>query len=189
MVLLHLRIAIGGFDTPKSQQRAALDAEILFYPRKQRLVLLQRLLAGHDAPFGDAAIDVLPKLLVELRLVAQFLEHGHVRLDATHHARPGRFRNSLGDCALAKRLAPLLETGRGGGKGGKGVREQNAGTDASLEQRAARCRVGKVGLLHLLILADCEGRQQNSPKVFGRNLRSKLGRPTPPTAPDRADAI
>src|SRR5258706_6154449 len=40
MVLLHQRIAVGAFDAPQRQQRAALDAEILFDPRKQRLVLL-----------------------------------------------------------------------------------------------------------------------------------------------------
>src|SRR5258706_7436104 len=40
MVLLHQRIAVGGFDAPQRQQCAALDPEILFDPRKQRLVLL-----------------------------------------------------------------------------------------------------------------------------------------------------
>ena len=33
----------------------------------------------HDAPVRDAAIDVLPDLLVELRLLLHLLEHGHIR--------------------------------------------------------------------------------------------------------------
>ena len=102
MVLLHQRIAIGGLDAPQRQQRAALDAEILLDPREQRLVLPQRFLAGDDAPVGDAAIDVLPDLLVELRLLLHLLEHGHVRLDAAHHAGPGRVRDAFCQCAGAK---------------------------------------------------------------------------------------
>ena len=68
MVLLHLRIAIGGLDPPQRQQRAALDAKIMLDPREQRLVLPQRLLAGDDAPVRHPAIDVLPELLVEFGL-------------------------------------------------------------------------------------------------------------------------
>jgi len=63
MILLHQGIAERGFDAPQRQQCAAFDAEILFDPREQRFVLLQRFLAGDDAPVRDAAIDVLPDLL------------------------------------------------------------------------------------------------------------------------------
>ena len=137
MVLLHQRIAIGGFDAPQRQQRAALDAEILFDPREQRLVLPQRFLAGDDAPVRDAAVDVLPDLLVEFRLLLHLLEHGHVRLDAAHHAGLGRLRNALGQRAGAKAVAPLVEAGRGGGKRGERMREQGAGAEAGSQQRAA----------------------------------------------------
>ena len=116
MVLLHQRIAIGGLHAPQRQQRAALDAKILFDPREQRLVLPQRLLAIDDAPVGDAAVDVLPDLLVELRLPLHLFEHGHVRLDAAHHAGVGRIRDAFGQRAGAKRVAPLVEAGRGRGE-------------------------------------------------------------------------
>ena len=68
MVLLHLRIAIGGFHAPQRQQRAALGAEIMFDPGEQCLMLPQGFLACDDAPVGDAAVDVLPDLLVEFGL-------------------------------------------------------------------------------------------------------------------------
>ena len=138
MVLLHQRIAIGGFDAPQRQQRAALDAVVLFDPRKQRLVFSQRFLAGDDTPFRDAAIDVLPNLLVELRLISQLIEHGHVRFDAAHHPRPGRLRNSLGERVRAKGIAPVVEAGRRDSKGGERMREQDGRTDARSEKRAAR---------------------------------------------------
>ena len=153
MVLLHQRIAIGGFDTPQRQQRAALDAEILLDPRKQRLVLLQRFLAGDDAPVRDAAIDVLPDLLVEFRLLLHLLEHGHVRLDAAHHAGPGRVRDALGQRPRAKAVAPLIEAGRGGGERGEGMREQGAGAEAGSQQGAARRRVQRIRLFHRASLA------------------------------------
>ena len=62
------------FDAPQRQQCAALDAEIALDPRKYRLVLSQRLLASDDPPVRDAAVDVLPDLFAELRLVAHLLE-------------------------------------------------------------------------------------------------------------------
>ena len=121
MVLLHQGIAVGGFDAPQRQQRAALDAEILFDPRKQRFILPQRFLAGDDAPVRDAAIDVLPDLLVEFRLLLHLLEHGHVRLDVAHHAvyrsRPKRLspahahesRRAIGRSQAASRQTPRRE--------------------------------------------------------------------------------
>ena len=135
VVLLHQRIAIGGLDAPQRQQRAALDAKILLDPREQRLVLPQRFLAGGDAPVRGAAIDVLPDLLVEFRLLLHLPEHGHVGLDAAHHAGVGRIRNALCQRAGAKIVAPLVEAGRGGGERGDGTGEQGAGAEAGLQQR------------------------------------------------------
>src|SRR5205823_6838890 len=97
MVLLHERIAEGGFDTPQRQQRAAFDAVILFDARKQGFILLQRFLAGDDAPVRYPAVDVLPDLLVEFRLVAHLLEHRHIGLDAAHYTAPGRIRHAFGE--------------------------------------------------------------------------------------------
>ena len=127
MVLLHQGIAERGLDAPQRQQRAALDAKILLDPREQRLVFFQRFLAGDDAPVGDAAIDVLPDLLVELGLLLHLLEHGHVRFDAAHHARIGRLRDALRQRPRAKTVAPLIEAGRCRGKRRHGTGEQGAG--------------------------------------------------------------
>ena len=114
VVLLHQRIAIGGLDPPQSQQRTALDAEIALDACEQRLVVFQRDLAVDDAPVGDAAVDVLPDLLMEFGLVAHLLEHAHVGFDPRHRALPGRGRDALGHCACAKTLTPFLEAWRRG---------------------------------------------------------------------------
>ena len=160
MVLLHQGIAVSGFDAPQRQQRAALDPKILFDPRKQRLVLLQRFLAGDDAPVRDAAIDVLPDLLVELRLLLHLLEHGHIRLDAAHHAGPGRVRNALRQCARAKAVAPLIEAGRCRGKCRERMREQGAGTEAGSQQRPARRGFQRIRMFHAGSLAAQGGARQ-----------------------------
>ena len=130
MVLLHQGIAIGRFDAPQRQQGAALDTEILFDAREQRLVFLQRLLAGDDAPVRGAAVDVLPDLLVEFRLLLHLPEHAHVGLDAAHHPGPGRIGNALGQRACAKTVAPCVEAGRGGGECRERAGEQGAGAEA-----------------------------------------------------------
>ena len=135
MVLLHQGIAIGGFNAPQRQQRAALDAKILLDPREQRLVLLQRLAAVDDAPVRDAAVDVLPDLLVEFRLLLHLPEHAHVGLDAAHHPRPGRVRNAFCQGARAKIVAPLVEAGRRRGKRSQRRGEQGAGAEAGLAAR------------------------------------------------------
>jgi hypothetical protein len=128
VVLLHQGIAIGGFDAPQRQQRAALDAVVLLDPGKQRLVLLQRLAAFDDAPVRDAAINVLPDLFVEFGLVPKLLENGHVRLDPAHHPRPGRLRNSFRQSVGAKAIAPLFEARRCCGKYRKRTHKQQSRT-------------------------------------------------------------
>ena len=114
MILLHLGIAEGALDAPEREQRAALDAEVLFDAREQRFVLFQRELAVNDAPVGDAAIDVLPGGLGELRLGLHFPEDAHVGLDPRHGVVPGRFRNALGHRPVTEMLAPFVEPGRCG---------------------------------------------------------------------------
>ena len=116
MVPLHLRVAIGGFDAPQRQQCAALDAEIMFDPRKQRLVLSQRFLAGDDAPVRYPSVDVLPDLLVEFRLVAislntvmsgamwamtRFQVASEIPLARARSRKPSRHRSKPGGVAKA----------------------------------------------------------------------------------------
>src|SRR5436853_91399 len=66
VVLLHDRIAERRLDAPQAEDDSALDAEILLDPREQRRVGLRALLSGLNAPVGDAAVEILPELLVEL---------------------------------------------------------------------------------------------------------------------------
>ena len=47
-----------------------VDAVILLDAGKQRRIFLRLLLAGGDAPVGDAAVEILPDLLLELGLVS-----------------------------------------------------------------------------------------------------------------------
>src|SRR5262249_2894563 len=103
---------IGRLDAPEREQGTTLDPEIPLDPIEQRYVGLQRLLAVDDAPIGNAPVDVLPDLFIELRLVVDLLEHGHVGLDTAHGAAPGRLRYALCKGARAKIVAPLIEAGR-----------------------------------------------------------------------------
>ncbi len=141
VVALYPGIAEGGFDAPQRQQRAALDAVIPFDPREQRLVFPQRFLAGGDAPVGDAAIDVLPGLLAELRLVPHLIEYGDVRLDAAHDAVPGRLGNAFCQRVRAEAVPPLVEAGRSRCERAQRRREQDSGRKAGSQQGAARQRV------------------------------------------------
>src|ERR1700727_3858798 len=115
---------------PQSRRGAALDAEVWLYPGEQRLVFPERRAAVDDAPVRDPAIDILPEFFVELRLVSEFPEDGHIRLDAAHHPRPGRFGNTLRQCVGAKPVAPLFEAEWGGCEGGERVGEYGAGAQA-----------------------------------------------------------
>ena len=153
MVLLHLGIAVSGLHAPQREQRAALDAKFPFDPDKQRFVLPQRLLAGDDAPVRDAAIDVLPDLLVKLRLLLHLPEHGDVRLDAAHHARPRRLRNAFCERAASKIVAPSIEARRCCGQRGQRTREQGAGAKAVLQQRAPCRFVQRINSRHAGIVS------------------------------------
>jgi hypothetical protein len=137
VVLLHQRIAIGGFDAPQREQRAALDPEILFDPRKQRFVLPQRFLAGDDAPVRYAAIDVLPDLFAEFGLLPHLPEDTHVRLGVPHRAGPGRLRDAAGERPRAKIVAPLLVTGRRGWRRQR-LHQQGTGAETGSQHGAAR---------------------------------------------------
>ena len=148
MALLHQRIAVCGFDAPEREQRAALDAEILLDAIEQRRIPLQCHLAVDDAPVGNATVDVLPDLLGELGLIADLLEHAHVRLDVAHRPVPGCFRNAFGECAVAKAVAPLVEAGRCCAACSERRRKQRGGTQTRAQQRAARRSFWGIALVH-----------------------------------------
>ena len=101
-------------------------------------VVLRALLAGLDAPVGDAAVDVLPELLVELGLAADFREYGRVGLQAAHHARVGRVGNALRERTRAECLDPLRERLRGDlREGGCAERKRGRAAEGGFEQISA----------------------------------------------------
>jgi hypothetical protein len=69
----------------------------MFDAREQSTVMTQRFLASVDAPVGHAAVDVLPELFLELRLVAHLREHAHVGFDPAHHTRIRGAGHAFGD--------------------------------------------------------------------------------------------
>jgi hypothetical protein len=109
VVLLHHRIAEGRLDAPQPEDHGAPDAKILLDAREQGAEFPQAFLAGLDAPVGDTAVDVLPELLVELRLAAHLLEDGQVRLQVAEHPIKGRVGNALGGRACPQAREPGLE--------------------------------------------------------------------------------
>src|SRR5207253_3077035 len=127
--------------------------KILLDAREQRLVLLQGFTAVDDAPVRDAAVDVLPDLLVEFRLLLHLPEYAHVGLDAAHHPGPGRIRNTFCKGARAKIVAPRVEAGWRRRKRRKSRHEQGAGADAALQQGAAGRSIRGIGLFHAPSLA------------------------------------
>jgi hypothetical protein len=87
----------------------AIDAVFLFDAHEQRIVVLRHLLAGGDAPVGNAAIEVLPGQLLEFRLRALQRIDRRIRFDAAHHAVVGFFRNAALERARPKPRDPLRE--------------------------------------------------------------------------------
>ena len=85
MVLLDVRIAEGRFDAPEPEHDPAVDPVVLLDAGKERRIFLRLLLAGRDAPVGDAAIEVLPNLLVEFGLGADELKNCRIGFDMAHN--------------------------------------------------------------------------------------------------------
>ena len=132
MILLHDRVAERGLHAPQAEQRHRRDAIIFLDAREQRREFLGAFLAEGDAPFRDAAVEILPELLVEFRLRALQREHAHVGLEAAHHAVIGRVRYAARLGAGAEALDPLLERLR------RRLRER-------IERKCDRGRGGKAG--------------------------------------------
>src|SRR5262249_12719624 len=76
---------------------------------EERRIFLCLLLPGFDAPVGDPAVEVLPKLLAEFGLVALEFENLSIGLEPVHHARIGRIRHAARPPPLAGRLDPIAE--------------------------------------------------------------------------------
>src|ERR1700730_5075504 len=109
MVLLHVRIAERGFDSPQAKHDRAANAVILLDPGEQAGIFLGFFLARRDAPVRDTAIEILPQLLVKLGLSAIEREYTRIRLNARHHPRVGRVGYAAREGAFAKESDPVLE--------------------------------------------------------------------------------
>jgi hypothetical protein len=109
MILLHVGIAIRGFDAPESEHYRARHAVVLLDTAEERGLLLRLFLAGRDAPVGDAPVEILPDLLVKLGLVAHLRENGVVGREPVHHARIGRIGNAALLRSRAKRFDPAVK--------------------------------------------------------------------------------
>ena len=109
VVLLHQRIAEGRLDAPDAEHDRGLDAIVALDARKQRRVLFCLRPAGDDAPIGNAAIEILPELLVELGLIAERFKPGRVGPHGAHDARVGFRRDTARQRFGAKPVDPLIE--------------------------------------------------------------------------------
>src|SRR6185503_2279126 len=118
-----------------------VDAVIALDARQQGGMLARALLAGDDAPFRAAAVDVLPELLGEFRLRAHRLERAHVGFDRVHHPRVGRLRYAALERAGAEACHPMREPGRSGAAR-RGPSGGSGGTASAAHERAPAKRGG-----------------------------------------------
>src|SRR5262249_43161027 len=102
VVLLDVRIAKGRFDAPEPEHDPAVDPVVLLDAGEERGVFLRLLLAGRDAPVGDAAIEVLPELFVEFGLGADELKNCRIGFDIAHNP-------SVRGAGYATRARPCAE--------------------------------------------------------------------------------
>jgi hypothetical protein len=110
MVFLNHRVAECRLDAPDAKHERWLDAEIPLNVRKQRRVFFRFGFPGRNSPVGDGAVEILPKLLVELRLVADRGQSRHVGLDATRRPRIRLLADAVGDGFTAEGGDPIVET-------------------------------------------------------------------------------
>src|SRR5262249_27962475 len=120
----------GRFDAPQPEHHRALDAVVLLDAGKQRRVFLRLLLAGDDAPIGNAAIEILPEFLVEFGLRAVERKDRGVGLDVAHHPRVGGVGYATRARWGAKALDPLLDLAA--------LRQRGRARESARQQRQAR---------------------------------------------------
>ncbi len=78
-------VAKGRLHAPQTEHDITVDAILNPDALQERTVVARAFLPGLDPPLGDAAVEVLPKLLVELRLGAVEDVDRSVGLEAGHH--------------------------------------------------------------------------------------------------------
>ena len=65
--------------------------------------------AGLDPPIRGGAVEIVPELLIELRLIADGIHSRHVGLHAAHHPRVGFLADVASGGFAAEDGDPLLE--------------------------------------------------------------------------------
>ena len=98
---------------PNGDDDGAVDAVALLQHVEQRLVLLELLLAGGDALFGDDAVDIFADRLHVFRLEIRGLDHLGVRRHALEGAVVGLPLYAGGPRHRPESLDPLSEGLRG----------------------------------------------------------------------------
>src|SRR5262249_47727654 len=102
-------VAEGRLHTPQSKHGVAVYGILTLDTFKQTCLFLGSLLAGPNAPVGNAAIEVLPDLLAKLRLGTVERVHRRVRVDRGHYPAIGRIRYATASRARSKILHPVRE--------------------------------------------------------------------------------
>src|SRR5436309_16136244 len=86
-----------------------MEAIVRFDEGKERREFIRHRLAGRDEPVGDAAIEILPELLVEFGLRAVELKYRGIRFDIALHPRVGGVGYTPRAGSGAEGCDPLLE--------------------------------------------------------------------------------
>ena len=98
--------------------------------------------AGLDPPIRGGAVEILPELLIELRLIADGIHSRHVGLHAAHHPRVGFLADVASGGFAAEDGDPLLEANlcaRGGQPRQRGYAGKS-GQQVSSRKVGQRCR-------------------------------------------------
>ena len=166
------------FDAPDAEHEEILDAEITRNARKQRCIFFRFDFARLDPPIRSRAVEILPELLIELRLIADGIHCRHVRLHAAHHPRVGLLADAASGSFAAEERDPLLEANL---RARGGQARQRGGCAGKTGQQVSSCRVGqRCRCHHDFILpppiCGCEGRDFRVKTHYFREPRCSQNR-------------
>ena len=103
---------------PRRRHGGRLDAEITLNARKQRCIFFRFDYARLDSPIRGGPGEILPELLIELRLIADGIHSRHVGLHAAHHPRVGFLADVASGGFATEDGDPLLEANLARAAGG-----------------------------------------------------------------------
>ena len=149
MVLFDERVAKCGFDAPDAKHEGGFDAEIALNARKERCIFFRFDFACLDPPIRGRAVEILPELLIELRLIADGIYTRHVGLHAAHHPRVGLLADTASGSFAAERGDPLLEADLRVRSGQPRLRGGCAGKTG---QQVSSCKLGQRSRRHYVYI-------------------------------------